>query len=147
MGLIDVGVREGDKRIVASGLKAVTLAVEEAPYQKTESTFENLAVIRAYVRLLTNMFAIVAFPPETRWVYEAQLVADLPGSDRKHDRRYEALAERALTGHRLRGRARPAAAIASSSRPSFARAPPTRRSRGPRSSERIRSSASRPAPG
>lgn len=29
--------------------------------------------------------------------YGAQLVADLPGSDRKHDRRYEALAKRALT--------------------------------------------------
>jgi len=48
-GLIDVGVREGGKRMVASGLKAVTFAVEEAPYQKAESTFENLAVIRSYL--------------------------------------------------------------------------------------------------
>ena len=46
--LIAVGLREGNRRMVASGLKAVTFAIEAFPYQKADSNFENLAVTLAY---------------------------------------------------------------------------------------------------
>ncbi len=46
--LIAVGLREGKRRLVTSGLKAVTFGVEAHPYQKADSNFENLAVTLAF---------------------------------------------------------------------------------------------------
>jgi hypothetical protein len=46
--LLAVGLREGEQRLVTSGLKAVTFAAEARPGQPQHSNFENLAVTLAF---------------------------------------------------------------------------------------------------
>lgn len=67
--LLETGLREKDRRLVRSGIRAITFSTEKLPYEKAESHFERLAVTLAYERARKDLSKDRAFR-KNRWRWE-----------------------------------------------------------------------------